>query len=122
MEIRHPIPVEEAEGWTAAMVTTHLGSVSDEQFPDRVERARRNWDPDRTWGATDHGRWVATLWTEPRAMTVPGFDGAVNDIDAALLAANWNPQTASAPEPGAWVLLAGMLLAAALRRRKQYNG
>ena len=85
MEIRHPIPVEEAEGWTAAMVTTHLGSVSDEQFPDRVARTRRNWNPDRTWGATDRGRWVATLWTEPRAMTVPGFDGAVNDIETDAL-------------------------------------
>jgi predicted acetyltransferase len=80
MEVRHPIPIDEAEGWTAAMVTAHLGSVSDEQFPERVERTRRNWIPERTWGATDHGRWVATLWTEPRAMTVPGFNGAVADI------------------------------------------
>lgn len=85
MEIRNPIPADEAEGWTAAMVTTHLGSTADERFTQGVERIRRNWDPDRAWGVTDRGRWVATLWTEPRAMTVPGFDGAVHDIDTDAL-------------------------------------
>jgi predicted acetyltransferase len=81
MEVRNPIPADEVEGWTAAMVTTHLGSTSDEVFPERVERTRRSWDPERAWGVIDHGRWVATLSSEPRAMTVPGFDGAVGDID-----------------------------------------
>jgi predicted acetyltransferase len=81
MEIRNPIPVDEAEGWSAAMATTFFGSVADDRFPQSVERARRDWDPNRTWGVSDRGRWVATLWTELRAMTVPGFDGGVRDIN-----------------------------------------
>ena len=45
-------------------------------------------------------------------------DGAVNDIDATIMASNWQAAaSASVPEPGMAVLLAGMLLGFVLCRR-----
>ena len=70
---------------------------------DDVAMLAQNWlqDTDATWAMGDFNQ-----------------DGAVNDIDATLLAANWNPQSASVPEPGALVLLTGILSAIGMRQRK----
>jgi len=72
LEIVNPISAEEAAGWLAAMVTTFFGDVHDDQFARRVEHRREQWLPERTWGAREDGRWVATLNTQPRTLTVPG--------------------------------------------------
>jgi predicted acetyltransferase len=72
LEIVHPVPVDEAAGWLAAMETTFFGDPHAEQFAREVEHRRRYWLADRAWGGYDHGRWVATLATQPRLLTVPG--------------------------------------------------
>jgi predicted acetyltransferase len=41
----------------------------------------------RTWGYRDAGRWVATLATETRTLTVPGPHGTTRDVDADALTA-----------------------------------
>jgi predicted acetyltransferase len=72
VEIVHGIPVEEADAWTEAMRVTFLEPTSG---PD-VEASRagnaHTWVPDRHWGARADGRWVATLSTRERTLTVPG--------------------------------------------------
>ena len=87
MELVNPVPVEECEPWMAALVTTLLGSPWDDDFRRHVERWRRDWLADRTWGVQDRGRWVATLATDPRTLTVPGAPGATVDISADALTA-----------------------------------
>lgn len=87
MELVNPVPVDEARDWVAALVTTLLGTPYDDDFPRRVDRWRRDWLPDRTWGYRDHGRWVATLATEPRVLTIPGPAATTRDIEADALTA-----------------------------------
>jgi predicted acetyltransferase len=87
MELVNPVPVEEVEPWLAALVTTLLGSPWDDNFARRVERWRRDWLAERTWGVRDHDRWVATLATDPRTLTVPGVAGTTVDIAADALTA-----------------------------------
>src|SRR5438046_317654 len=85
VQIVNPVPKEEAPGWVAAVATTLMGNPYDENFPKRVERWRREWIPERTWGARDGDRWIATLATEPRTVTVPGPDGTTVDVEADAL-------------------------------------
>jgi predicted acetyltransferase len=85
MELVNPVPVTEIEPWLSALATTLLGSPWDEEFPGWVERWRRDWPEGRTWGVRDRGRWVATLATDPRIVTVPGADGATVDLMADAL-------------------------------------
>jgi predicted acetyltransferase len=85
VELVNPVPVEEARDWMAALVTTLLGSPYDDDFPRHVDRWARNWYPDRTWGYRDNGRWVATLATEPRTLTVPGPSASTLDIEVDAL-------------------------------------
>ncbi len=45
-------------------------------------------------------------------------DGRVDDIDATLLATNWQADApASVPEPSTFMLLAGIMLVSLLRRK-----
>jgi predicted acetyltransferase len=81
VELVNPVPSDEARGWVAAVATTLLGTPYDEDFPRRVDRWARDWPPERTWGYRDHDRWIATLATETRTLTVPGADGATIDLD-----------------------------------------
>jgi predicted acetyltransferase len=67
----HPVPVDEARGWLTAVVTTLLGDPYGDEFERRIQRWFKEW-PDHTWGYRDNGRWVGTLATEPRVLTVPG--------------------------------------------------
>ena len=87
MELVNPVPVEECEPWMAALVTTLLGAPWDDDFGRHVERWRRDWLADRTWGVQDRGRWVATLATDARTLTVPGSPGTTVDVSADALTA-----------------------------------
>ncbi|HKC28063.1 MAG TPA: hypothetical protein VKB75_08635, partial [Jatrophihabitans sp.] len=78
----NPVPVDEARDWLAALATTLLGTPYDDDFPRRVDRWKRDWLPERTWGYRDQGRWVATLATQPRVLTIPGPAAATRDIEA----------------------------------------
>lgn len=86
-ELVNPVPVDEARDWVAALATTFLGDVHDDDFPRRVERWRRGWDPDRVWGYRDRGRWVATLHTHTRTLTVPAWCGGTNELTVDALTA-----------------------------------
>lgn len=79
MEIVNPVPVDEARAWLAQAVSTLLGDPYSDDFGKRTERWLREW-PDNTWGYRDNGRWVATLATEPRTLTVPGPGIATRDV------------------------------------------
>jgi hypothetical protein len=82
MEVVNPVPVEDAEPWLAAAVTTLLGTPWDDDFPLRVDRWKREWLPERTWGVRDGGRWVGTLVTDPRTITVPAVPGETVEVSA----------------------------------------
>jgi hypothetical protein len=82
VDLLNPVPADEARAWVSALATTLLGTPYDEDFPRRVDRWARDWLPERTWGYREHGRFVATLATEPRTLTVPGPDGTTCDVTA----------------------------------------
>ncbi|MDQ6749419.1 MAG: GNAT family N-acetyltransferase [Actinomycetota bacterium] len=76
----NPIPAEDVPGWVRAMVSTFLGDPDGPQTDRRVDLLTRSWDPARAWGVRDRGRWVATLRTEARALSVPGLGEGTNDL------------------------------------------
>jgi predicted acetyltransferase len=84
VQIVHPVPVAESEAWVAAMSTTFLED-GPAVAASNAEWRRRIWEPERHWGAYADGRWVATLATLPRGITVPGVDGQTNEIPADAL-------------------------------------
>ncbi len=94
-ELWNPVPVSEAAGWVAGLAIGLLGNPYDDDFPRRVERWRREWLPERTWGFKDQGfkdrqfpdggRWIGTLATEPRTVTIPGPAGGTVDVAADAL-------------------------------------
>ncbi len=53
----------------------------------RVAWRQQEWQPERSWGAVDAGRFVGTLRTLPRTLTVPGADGSTLDLDVDALTA-----------------------------------
>jgi predicted acetyltransferase len=67
------------------MATTFLNTSPSEDVAAWVRRMGRVWDPARAWGVRDRGRWVASLRTEPRTVTVPGWDGATELLAADAL-------------------------------------
>lgn len=79
MERVNPVPVEEARDFLAAVVTTLLGDPYGDDFEKRVARWQLEW-PEHTWGYRDNGRWVATLATEPRIVTIPGPGVTTRDL------------------------------------------
>jgi predicted acetyltransferase len=85
VELINPVPADEARGWVGALATALLGTPYDDDFPRRVDRWARDWPADRVWGYRDQGRWVATLATEERTLTVPGPDGGTRDVRADAL-------------------------------------
>src|SRR4051794_3202414 len=76
----HPVPAEDARDWLNTLVATFLDDPYDDKFEKWVTRTERTWNPDRTWGHRDRGRYVATLATQERVLTVPGPDGATRDL------------------------------------------
>ena len=84
-EIVNPVPAEEIPGWTRALAATFLGDPDGAGTARRTELLRRGWEPERAWGARERGRWVATLRTEARSLTVPGAGSATGEITADAL-------------------------------------
>ncbi len=82
VELVSPVPLEEARPWLAAVVTTLLGNPYDDDFARRVDRWSRDWDDLRSWGFRDRDRWVATLGTEARTLTVPGPGTTTRELEA----------------------------------------
>jgi predicted acetyltransferase len=76
IELINPVPVDEVEPWLANLSTALLGDPYGDDFPRRVARWRSDWIPERSWGVRANGRWVGTLATDPKTMTVPGPVGA----------------------------------------------
>jgi predicted acetyltransferase len=82
LALTNPVPVDEADGWVAAFVTTLFASIHDEHYPERLRYWRSQWNAERTWGVHDGGRWVATLTTQPRSLTVPAGATGARDLEA----------------------------------------
>ncbi len=72
VEVVNPIAPEEIAGWSRAMASAFLGDPAGPDAGRHVELLERRWEPARAWGARDRGRWVATLRTERRRLSIPG--------------------------------------------------
>jgi len=79
-ELVNPVAAEETPGWARAMATTFLVDPDGPQTARRIGLLTRDWDPTRAWGVRDRGRWVATLRTEERALSVPGVGDRTVDL------------------------------------------
>lgn len=79
MELVNPVPLADARDWLAQVVGTLLGDPYTDEFDKRIERWLKEW-PEHTWGFRDNGRWIATLATEPRVLTVPGPGVTTRDL------------------------------------------
>jgi predicted acetyltransferase len=79
-ELVNPVPVDEMSPWVRAMAATFLSDPESAPTARRVEMLRRGWDPLRAWGVRHRGRWVATLRTEPRRLSVPGTGDGTADV------------------------------------------
>ena len=84
-EVVNPIAAEEIPAWVGAMATTFLGDPAGPDSARRRAGLESVWEPDRAWGAQVHGRWVATLRTETRMLSVPGAGAMTADIRADAL-------------------------------------
>jgi predicted acetyltransferase len=84
-QIVHPVPTEEIPGWHASLASTFLLDPRSEGAADWNEVLRRDWSAERAWGARERDRWVATLRTVPRTITVPGHAGATKVVVADAL-------------------------------------
>jgi predicted acetyltransferase len=87
VELVHPVPLDELDPWVRQV---NVGLLHDPYSPDveaRIARRRAMWRPERAWGARDGGRWVGTLATEHRVITVPGPDGSTCDVASDALTA-----------------------------------
>lgn len=79
-EIVHPVGPEAVPDWARAMATTFLRDPRDADADGWIEGLTRSWEPARAWGARVADRWVATLRTEPRMLTVPGAGDACPEL------------------------------------------
>jgi predicted acetyltransferase len=82
IEIVNPVRLEDVRPWVASATTTFLGDSAGDDMDRMVEAWRRDWPGDRVWGARAHGRWVATLATEPRSISIPGPAAGTVDLVA----------------------------------------
>ncbi len=62
------------------MVAPFLGDPDSDGVARRIDLLNRQWEPDRSWGVRDRGRWVATLRSEARTLTLPGGDGPCAEL------------------------------------------
>jgi predicted acetyltransferase len=67
------------------MSTTFLQDPHAPGVQGWIDQLAARWDAERAWGFRDRGRWVATLRTEPRRLTVPGPEGGTADVDVDAL-------------------------------------
>ena len=85
IEIVHPVEVDEASAWFASMATTFLLDPNPQERESSDAKRRRGWPGIRHWGARADGRWVATLGTMTRSLSVPGRDGRTELVSADAL-------------------------------------
>ena len=85
VEIVNPLDVQEARAWLRSMLGVFLQDPDTPALDRWTKVVARTWEPERAWGARDRGRWVATLRTEARTLTVPGPDQATRDLRADAL-------------------------------------
>jgi len=75
VEIVNPVDPDDLTDWSTTLQTTFLAPPD----PKKAKRAATSWarrlEPTRTWGARDHGRFVATLATDARTVSVPAAVG-----------------------------------------------
>jgi hypothetical protein len=81
-EFVNPVPPAEISGWSRALASTFLHNPDDPDRERRVDLLTREWEPERAWGVRDRGRWVATLRSERRALTVPGPHAGTRELPA----------------------------------------
>ncbi len=84
-ELVNPVPVDEVPGWASAMATTFLREPDGPEAARRIDVLTRCWEPARAWGARDRGRWVATLRTEERTLSVPGAGEGTGEVQVDAL-------------------------------------
>ncbi len=82
LTVVHPVPEDEVAGWVGTMATTFLENIASDGHRQAVDGIRRTWDPQRRWGARAGDRWVATLSSIERTLTVPGSAGACAEVPA----------------------------------------
>jgi len=85
IEIVHPIDIDEASAWFASMATTFLLDPDPAEREASDAKRRRGWPGIRHWGVRADGRWVATLGTMTRSLSVPGRDGRTELVSADVL-------------------------------------
>jgi predicted acetyltransferase len=78
VEIVHPVPVEDLPGWAKTMTVTFLGNPTGDAHEKWLDAQRRDWLPDRFWGARDGANWVGTLGSWPFRLNVPGGEATVS--------------------------------------------
>jgi predicted acetyltransferase len=79
-ELVHPVPLGEVPAWVRAMTRTFLDDPEGPGTLRRIDMLRRDWEPTRAWGVRDQDRWVATLRTEPRLLSVPGLGDGTGEL------------------------------------------
>lgn len=80
VELVNPVAADEIGGWARAMTTAFLRDPDAPDAARRVKMLRDRWDAERAWGGREGGRWVATLRSEARRMTVPGCECGAPDL------------------------------------------
>jgi predicted acetyltransferase len=79
-EVVNPVAAEEIPAWLRSMMTTFLNDPHGAGVERRAEIMRRSWEPERAWGVREGARWVATLRSETRGLTVPGGGTATREV------------------------------------------
>jgi predicted acetyltransferase len=79
-EIVNPVGLEEVPSWLRSMAAAFNEDPSGARLERWTQVVTRLWEPGRAWGARDRDRWVATLRTETRTLTVPGLGDATRTL------------------------------------------
>lgn len=87
VEIVNPLSADEIPGWLVTLATTFLEDPGSDQHLRWREMLARQWEPERAWGARDGGRWVGTLRTYERRISVPGGDLVADGLTNVAVAA-----------------------------------
>ena len=82
IELRH-VEADEIEAFEHAKAVTFLDDLSE--VARFTPLRRRSWEPARIWGALADGRFVGTLRTMSRQLSLPGAYGATIDVTADAL-------------------------------------
>lgn len=83
VEIVHPVPVDDLNGWLASLRTALLAPREGPVAEAWAHNRRQAWRPEFAWGVRDRDTWVGSLIAEPRTITVPGAHGVGTNLLAA---------------------------------------